>query len=82
MTTSEAASASTTVTPALAGIHHVGLTVTDVESSCEWYQRVLGLQRQFQEPHHRSDHGGYAVVLRHHRHVTEPGPRPSPTQRR
>ena len=63
MTTSEAASASTTVTPALAGIQHVGLTVTDVESSCEWYQRVLGLQRQFREPHHRSDHGGYAVVL-------------------
>lgn len=63
MTTSETASASTTVTRTVAGIQHVGLTVTDVESSCEWYQRVLGLQRQFQEPHHRSDRGGYAVVL-------------------
>lgn len=63
MTTSEADSASTTVTPALTGIQHVGLTVTDVEASGEWYQRVLGLQRQFQEQHHRSDHGGYAVVL-------------------
>lgn len=50
MTTSEAASASTTITRTLGGIQHVGLTVTDVESSCEWYQRVLGLQRQFQEP--------------------------------
>lgn len=63
MTTSEAASTSTTVTRTLGGIQHVGLTVTDVESSCEWYQRVLGLKRQFQEPHHRSDSGGYAVVL-------------------
>lgn len=63
MTTSEAASAPTTATPALTGIQHVGLTVTDVDVSCAWYQRVLGLQRQFQESHHQSDHGGYAVVL-------------------
>ena len=63
MTTSETASATATVTPALAGIQHVGLTVTDVESSCEWYVRVLGLQRQFQESHRGSDHDGYAVVL-------------------
>lgn len=62
MTTSETPPTSTT-TPALTGIQHVSLTVTDVEASSEWYQRVLGLQRQFQEPHHRSDNGGYAVVL-------------------
>ena len=49
--------------PALAGIQHVGLTVRSVESSAEWYMRVLGLQRQFEEPHHHSDEGGYAVVL-------------------
>ena len=47
----------------LTGIQHVGLTVRDVEASAEWYQRVLGLQRQFEEPHHHSDEGGYAVVL-------------------
>jgi len=47
----------------LTGIQHVGLTVRDVEASAEWYQRVLGLQRQFEEPHHHSDQGGYAVVL-------------------
>lgn len=63
MTTNEAASASAPVRPALAGIQHVGLTVTDVEVSAGWYERVLGLQRQFDEPHHLSDQGGYAVVL-------------------
>jgi glyoxylase I family protein len=51
------------VNPELTGIQHVGLTVSDVEASAEWYQRVLGLQRQFEEPHHHSDEGGYAVVL-------------------
>jgi catechol 2,3-dioxygenase-like lactoylglutathione lyase family enzyme len=49
--------------PVLAGIQHVGLTVCDVDSSVEWYVRVLGLERQFDEPHHHSDRGGYAVVL-------------------
>ena len=49
--------------PALAGIQHVGLTVRDVEASAEWYMRVLRLERQFEEPHHHSDEGGYAVVL-------------------
>lgn len=58
---SEAMKASTG--PALAGIQHVGLTVRDVEASAEWYVRVLGLQRQFEEPHHHSDQGGFAVVL-------------------
>lgn len=63
MTTTEAASVSTPVRPALTGIQHVGLTVTDVVVSAAWYERVLGLQRQFDEPHHQSERGGYAVVL-------------------
>lgn len=50
-------------TPQLAGIQHVGLTVSDVNASSDWYQRILGLDRQFEEPHHHSDRGGYAVVL-------------------
>jgi catechol 2,3-dioxygenase-like lactoylglutathione lyase family enzyme len=49
--------------PMLAGIQHVGLTVTDVEISAGWYQRVLGLHRQFEEAHRGSDAGGHAVVL-------------------
>ena len=64
MTTIETRSESDpTVSPELSGIQHVGLTVRDVEASAEWYQRVLGLHRQFEEPHHHSDEGGYAVVL-------------------
>jgi catechol 2,3-dioxygenase-like lactoylglutathione lyase family enzyme len=64
MTTTEtAAHPDRSATPDLTGIQHVGLTVRDVEASAEWYQRVLGLQRQFEEPHHHSEQGGYAVVL-------------------
>ena len=68
MTTTEATTQTTTQTPAptgpaLSGIQHVGLTVRDVEASAEWYGRVLGLQRQFEEAHHHSDQGGYAVVM-------------------
>jgi catechol 2,3-dioxygenase-like lactoylglutathione lyase family enzyme len=47
--------------PALGGIHHIGLTVTDIEASEAWYTRVLGLTRAFVESHHRGT--GYAVVL-------------------
>jgi glyoxylase I family protein len=64
MTATDAnAETGTSTTPDLTGIQHVGLTVRDVEASAEWYQQVLGLQRQFEEPHHHSDEGGYAVVL-------------------
>jgi catechol 2,3-dioxygenase-like lactoylglutathione lyase family enzyme len=51
------------VRPALAGIQHVGLTVADVDASAAWYERVLGLDRQFTEPHHQSALGGYSIVL-------------------
>lgn len=47
----------------LAGIHHVGLTVRDVERSAAWYEQALGLERAFTEPHHGSGEGGYSVVL-------------------
>ena len=64
MTTTEHPAATDTDSgPVLAGLQHVGLTVRDVEASVAWYQRILGLQRQFEEPHHHSDQGGYAVVL-------------------
>jgi glyoxylase I family protein len=62
-TTEHTQTIETSTSPVLAGIQHVGLTVRDVEGSAEWYTRVLGLQRQFEEPHHHSDQGGYAVVL-------------------
>lgn len=47
--------------PTLGGIHHVGLTVSDIEASEVWYARVLGLGRAFVEPHYQGT--GYAIVL-------------------
>jgi glyoxylase I family protein len=63
MTTTEHTSDPATLRPRLTGIQHVGITVTDLNTSRAWYERVLGLVFQFQEPHHRSECGGYAVVL-------------------
>jgi glyoxylase I family protein len=33
----------------LLGFHHVGLTVTDLDKSAEWYATVLGFQELFRE---------------------------------
>lgn len=63
MTSTDIRATEASTAPALAGIQHVGLTVSDIEASVEWYTRVLGLERQFDEPHHQSGQGGYAVVL-------------------
>ncbi|MCW2786404.1 MAG: lactoylglutathione lyase-like lyase [Marmoricola sp.] len=49
--------------PALAGYHHLGITVSDVEASEAWYAETLGLVRAFVEPHAGADNGGYAVVM-------------------
>jgi glyoxylase I family protein len=45
------------------GIHHLGLTVRDVEASAAWYERVLGFERagQFESP----DGARRKVFLRH-----------------
>lgn len=47
--------------PPLAGYHHLGITVRDIDVSEEWYSRVLGFVRAFVEPHDNDT--GYAVVL-------------------
>lgn len=31
-----------TSTPQISGIHHIGITVSDLELSADWYQQVLG----------------------------------------
>jgi catechol 2,3-dioxygenase-like lactoylglutathione lyase family enzyme len=50
--------------PPMAGFHHFGITVTDVEASANWYQRVLGLERlPAKFPHYGNEGGGYAVLL-------------------
>jgi catechol 2,3-dioxygenase-like lactoylglutathione lyase family enzyme len=48
----------------MAGFHHFGVTVTNVEASADWYQRVLGLERiPAKFPHYGDKETGYAVLL-------------------
>jgi len=47
----------------IGGIHHFGLTVSDVEVSAAWYERVLGFKRT---DHYESPDGALRkVFLRH-----------------
>ena len=57
--------------PALQGLHHFGLTVTDVERSARWYEDVLGLVEhrsssttRFDETSPGLDHLSFAVANR------------------
>jgi glyoxylase I family protein len=47
----------------IAGIHHLGLTVSDVERSANWYEQILGFERvgQFGDP----DSERQKIFLRH-----------------
>ncbi|MGH3563716.1 MAG: VOC family protein [Mycobacterium sp.] len=46
------------------GIHHLSLTVTDVEASAAWYQRLFGMDRlPMTFPHHGKEETGYGVLL-------------------
>ncbi|MEO6468883.1 MAG: VOC family protein [Acidimicrobiia bacterium] len=47
--------------PDVSGIHHVSVTVTDIEHSVPWYSELLGLTKLMEESH--PDGTGYAVVL-------------------
>jgi glyoxylase I family protein len=50
--------------PGVTGYHHFAPTVSDVEASARWYERVFGMTRLPPAfPHHGGDQGGYAVVL-------------------
>jgi catechol 2,3-dioxygenase-like lactoylglutathione lyase family enzyme len=52
------------VGPAVTGYHHFAPTVSDVEASAQWYERVFGMTRvPLTFPHHGGKHAGYAVVL-------------------
>jgi glyoxylase I family protein len=42
-----------------ASVHHISLTVTDLEASVAWYERVFGIHPQMDEAHE----GGLARVL-------------------
>lgn len=47
--------------PQLAGYHHLGITVCDIDVSEAWYTKTLGLVRAFVENHDNDT--GYARVL-------------------
>jgi glyoxylase I family protein len=47
--------------PSITTIHHISLTVSDIDRSVDWYRHVLGLTRLMEEPH--PDGSGHAVVL-------------------
>lgn len=50
--------------PTLTSIHHVALTVRDVEASAAWYQRVLGLNRvPVPFEHYEREETGYALLV-------------------
>jgi glyoxylase I family protein len=50
--------------PGLTGIDHFSATVTDVEASAAWYQRVFGMIRvPVTFPHYDCEDTGYAVLL-------------------
>lgn len=39
------------MTKQLNGIHHISLTVSDLETSVPWYSEVLGLTKLMEEQH-------------------------------
>ncbi len=47
--------------PPVAGYHHLGLTVRDIDASEAWYVETFGFVRAFVEKHDNDT--GYAVVL-------------------
>ena len=63
--------------PALAAVHHVALTVRDVQAATAWYGRVLGFETVFTEEgeHRRATvmrfaGAGYSVALVEHTGAT------------
>jgi catechol 2,3-dioxygenase-like lactoylglutathione lyase family enzyme len=67
----------TTAAPAVTGFHHFSPTVSDVEASAQWYERVFGMNRvPVPFPHYGAEEGGYAVLLIDppFRHCDRPAP--------
>jgi len=59
--------------PFAAGLHHIALTVTDLDASIAWYGRVFGIAHQMEEAHEggvgkllTDERWSLIVVLHHH----------------
>jgi glyoxylase I family protein len=62
--TKESALTETDAAPAVTGFHHFSATVSDVEASAQWYERVFRMNRvPVPFPHYGDEEGGYAVLL-------------------
>jgi glyoxylase I family protein len=56
--------ASENAIPGITGIHHISVTVTDLEASLDWYQRLLGADRvPMKFPHYGCEDTGYGELL-------------------
>lgn len=55
---------SETIDARFGGVHHVSLTVTDLDASIAWYQRVFRTERlDITVPHYGREETGYSVLL-------------------
>ncbi len=45
--------------PARPALHHIALTVRDVEASVPWYENLIGITRTIDVPHE----GGIGILL-------------------
>jgi glyoxylase I family protein len=61
--TREATLAEPRTAPAVTGYHHFAPTVSDVEASAQWYERVFGMTRMPVAFPHHGEEDGYALVL-------------------
>jgi glyoxylase I family protein len=64
----------------LANLHHIALTVTDLEASIDWYARVFGIGYRMEEAHEGgvgkllADEQMRLIIVLHH-HDANPGER-------
>ena len=50
--------------PVITGVHHIALTVTDLETSMNWYQELFQADRRpGQLPHYAREETGFAELL-------------------
>lgn len=56
--------ANDSATPGITGIHHISVTVTDLQASLAWYQRLLGADHvPMKFPHYGCEDTGYGELL-------------------
>jgi catechol 2,3-dioxygenase-like lactoylglutathione lyase family enzyme len=69
-----------TAVPAPLALHHVALTVSDLDASIAWYERVFSITFQMEAPHHRGTgkllaDEAWQLVIVLHRHEDNEGER-------